>query len=173
MSPATFSSTLRKRTCLGYWPTRCARYLPLAVNLNTEKARSELVIAPILFEFKLLHRDRISLFSGIDFTVDEPSGLKGRCDYILARNPEQLALTSPVCMLVEAKNENIVGGILQCLAEMVTAQKFNGQQQQPDETIYGAVTTGVLWRFLKLDGRGSGWISWNTRSSLRAKSSES
>jgi hypothetical protein len=129
-----------------------ARYLPLAVNLNTEKARSELIIAPILIEFKLLHRDRISLFSGIDFTVDEPAGLKGRCDYILARNPEQLALTSPVCMLVEAKNENIVGGIPQCLAEMVAAQKFNGQQKQPDETIYGAVTTGVLWRFMKLDG---------------------
>lgn len=72
-----------------------ARYLPLAVNVNTEKARSELVIAPILVEFKLLHQDRISLFSGIDFTVDEAAGLKGRCDYILARSPEQLALTTP------------------------------------------------------------------------------
>src|SRR4051812_32929305 len=64
------------------------RYLPLAVNLNTEKARSELVIAPMLVEFKLLHRDRVSLFSGVEFTVDEAAGLKGRCDYILARNPE-------------------------------------------------------------------------------------
>src|SRR5580698_177934 len=87
------------------------RYLPLAVNVNTEKARSELVIAPVLVEFKLLHHDRVSLFSGIDFTVDEAAGLKGRCDYILAHGPEQLALTTPVCVLVEAKNENIVGGI--------------------------------------------------------------
>jgi hypothetical protein len=101
-----------------------ARYLPLAVNVNTHKARSELVIAPVLVEFKLLHRDRISLFSGIEFTVDEAAGLKGRCDYILGRSPEQLALTAPVCMLVEAKNENIVAGIPQCLAEMVAAQKF-------------------------------------------------
>jgi hypothetical protein len=129
-----------------------SRYLPLAVNINTEKARSELLIAPILTEFKLLHRDRISLFSGIDFTVDEANGLKGQCDYILARSPEQLALTRPVCVLVEAKNESIVGGIPQCLAEMVAAQKFNAQQKQPDGTIYGAVTTGVLWRFLKLAG---------------------
>jgi hypothetical protein len=129
-----------------------ARYLPLAVNVNTEKARSELVIAPILVEFKLLHRDRISLFSGIEFTVDEAAGLKGRCDYILARSPEQLALTAPVCVLVEAKNENIVAGIPQCLAEMLAAQKFNGQQKLPDAAVYGAVTTGILWRFLRLDG---------------------
>ena len=52
-----------------------ARYLPLAVNVNTEKVRSELIIAPVLIEFKLLHRDRISLFSGIEFTVDEADGL--------------------------------------------------------------------------------------------------
>src|SRR5438445_5541652 len=129
-----------------------ARYLPLAVNVNTEKARSELVIAPVLIEFKLQYRDRISLFSGIEFTVDEAAGLKGRCDYILSRNPEQLALTAPLCVLVEAKNENIVAGIPQCLAEMVAAQKFNGQEKLPDAAVYGAVTTGILWRFLRLDG---------------------
>jgi hypothetical protein len=129
-----------------------ARYLPLAVNVNTEKARSELVIAPILVEFKLLYRDQISLFSGIEFTVDESAGLKGRCDYILARSPEQLALTAPVCVLVEAKNENIVAGIPQCLAEMVAAQKFNEQQKNPRMAVSGIVTTGVLWRFLRLDG---------------------
>ena len=129
-----------------------ARYLPLAVNVNTEKARSELMIAPMLIEFKLLHRDRISLFSGIEFTVDEADGLKGRCDYILARSPEQLTLDAPVCVLVEAKNENIVSGIPQCLAEMVAAQRFNLRAGKPAEAVYGVVTTGVLWRFLKLDG---------------------
>ena len=110
------------------------------------------MIAPVLIEFKLLHRDRVSLFSGIDFTVDEEAGLKGRCDYILARSPEQLALTAPVCVLVEAKNENIVAGIPQCLAEMVAAQKFNARQQLPESPVYGIVTTGILWRFLKLEG---------------------
>jgi hypothetical protein len=129
-----------------------ARYLPLAVNLNTEKARSGLLIAPMLVEFKLFHRDRVSLFSGIDFNVDETAGLKGRCDYILSRSPEQLVLTTPVCVLVEAKNENIVAGISQCLAEMVAAQKFNAQQKSPETVVYGVVTTGVLWRFLKLEG---------------------
>jgi len=129
-----------------------ARYLPLALNLNTEKARSELVIAPVLVEFKLLHRDRISLFSGVEFSVDEASGLKGRCDYILARSPEQLTLNAPVCVLVEAKNENIVAGIPRCLAEMVAARQFNEKSGAPPDPMYGVVTTGMLWRFLKLEG---------------------
>jgi hypothetical protein len=128
------------------------RYLPLASNLSTEKARSELLIAPILTEFKLLHSDRISLFSGLDFNVDEAAGLKGRCDYILSQSPEQLALNAPVCVLVEAKNENIVAGVPQCLAEMVAALRFNAAQGLPVRPVFGAVTTGMLWRFLKLDG---------------------
>ncbi len=133
-----------------------ANYLPLAVNLGTEKARSELVIAPLLIEFKLQHRDRVSLFSGIEFTVDEAAGLKGRCDYILARSPEQMVLTAPACVLVEAKSENIVGGVPQCLAEMVAAQRFNRATGLPDAPVYGAVTTGLRWRFLRLDGDAAG-----------------
>lgn len=127
-----------------------ARYYPLVMNINTEKARSELLIAPLLAEFKFLHRDRISLFSGIEFNVDEEAGLKGRCDFILARSPTQLILTAPVCVLVEAKNENIMAAIPQCLAEMIAAQKYNVQQKEPKETVFGVVTTGELWRFLAL-----------------------
>ena len=128
------------------------RFLPLALNLGTEKARSEFVIAPFLAEFKLLHRDRISLFSGLEFNVDDAVGLRGRCDYILAESPEQLVLTAPVCVLVEAKNENILGGIPQCLAEMIAALRFNAAQGMPPHPVFGAVTSGMTWRFLKLDG---------------------
>jgi hypothetical protein len=129
-----------------------ARYLPLALNLNTEKARSELLIAPVLVELKLLYPDQLSVFSGIEFTVDAAVGLSGRCDYILAHSPQQLALTAPVCVLVEAKSENIVGGVPQCLAAMVAAQRFNLAEGSSGGPVYGAVTTGVLWRFLILDG---------------------
>jgi hypothetical protein len=99
-----------------------------------------------------LYKDKISLFSGIDFTVDEASGLKGRSDFILGRSPEQLTLEVPVCVLVEAKNKNIIGGIPQCLAEMVAALEFN-KWGGVSPTIYGIVTTGALWRFLQLDGK--------------------
>ncbi len=46
-------------------------YLPLAITINTEKARSELIIAPILADLKLQYKDRLSLFSGIEFTIEE------------------------------------------------------------------------------------------------------
>jgi hypothetical protein len=128
------------------------RYLPLALNLTTEKARSEFVIAPVLMEFKLLHDDRISLFLGLEFNVDDAAGLRGRCDYILSESPEQLTLNAPICVLVEAKNENIVAGVPQCLAEMVAALRFNAAQGLPVRPVFGAVTTGMTWRFLKLDG---------------------
>lgn len=129
------------------------QYIPLATSINTEKARSELIIAPILAELKLLYREQISLFSGIEFNVDPLVGLNGRCDYILAQSPEQLELNAPVVMMVEAKNENMIAGIPQCIAEMVAAQRYNVSQETSIEIIYGCVTTGSLWRFLKLQGQ--------------------
>ncbi len=127
------------------------RYVPLATFINTEKARSELIIAPILVELKFHVQKKISLFSGTEFNVDQQAGLTGRCDYIISLSPEQLMLSAPVIIVVEAKNENIMSGIPQCIATMIAAMRFNIQKGNPIETIYGIVTTGNLWRFLKLD----------------------
>ena len=128
-----------------------ARYLPLAVKINNEKARSELVVSPVLAEFKFQHPDRVSLFSGTEFNVDKDAGLTGRCDFILARGPSQLVMQAPLCVVVEAKNDDLGAGLPQCLAEMVAAQRFN-QQDRRSGPVHGAVTTGSLWRFLRLDG---------------------
>jgi len=46
-----------------------------------------------------------------DFTIDKTKGLNGHCDYILSKPKEQLMLTAPVVMLVEAKNDKIIEGI--------------------------------------------------------------
>ena len=54
--------------------------------------------------------------------------------------------------IVEAKKENITGGLGQCVAAMVAAQLFNERDGSVDMVIYGAVTTGSNWRFLKLEG---------------------
>ena len=129
-----------------------ARYLPLGLILSTEKARSELIVGPILFDLKLRYADRLSVFSGIEFNVDPAAGLKGRCDFILARSPQQLELWAPVCIIVEAKNENIIAGIPQCLAAMVAAQRFNQIYGTPLGPIHGAVTSAFSWRFMTLDG---------------------
>ncbi|EDN66523.1 conserved hypothetical protein [Beggiatoa sp. PS] len=76
--------------------------------------------------------------------------MTGYCDFILSQSPEQLFIKAPVVMLVEAKNDNIKNGLGQCVAEMVAAQLFNQQEQNPITTIYGTVTTGTNWQFLKL-----------------------
>jgi hypothetical protein len=125
---------------------------PLALAINTEKARSELLIIPVLLDIWRQAQPQISLFSGAEFTVDATQGLTGYCDYILSRSKAQLTLNAPIVMIVEAKNENIKGGLGQCLAEMVAALRFNAQEGNAIDTIYGTVTSGEIWKFLVLAG---------------------
>jgi hypothetical protein len=126
--------------------------VPLARAINTEKARSELIIANILVELRKMLKHQISLFSGIEFNVDKEKGLNGFCDFIISASQEQLLLNSPVIALVEAKNENIIGGLGQCIAEMVAAKLFNeAEGVEHIDTIYGVVTTGTAWKFLKME----------------------
>jgi len=127
-------------------------YSPLAIAIGTEKSRSEFIIAPILFELKKQLVDQISLFSGKEFNVEPTKGLSGFCDFLISRSPEQLFIKSPVITIVEAKNDNILSGIGQCIAEMVAAQIFNERHQNSISVIYGVVTTGSIWKFLRLEG---------------------
>lgn len=128
-------------------------YLSLAIDVNSEKVRSEFIIAPVLGDVRHQSNYQISLFSGKEFDVDRERGLTGYCDFILCLAKEQLYIQAPVVMIVEAKNENIVGGMGQCMASMIAAQIFNQQTGKAIDEIYGAVTTGTNWRFLKLIGQ--------------------
>lgn len=126
------------------------RYLPLGSAIGTEKARSEFIIAPVLAEITELTHHAVSLFSGVEFNVDEEQGLTGRCDFILSASEVQYAIEAPVLAVVEAKNENINSGLGQCMAEMIAARLFNEREGKNPGCVYGAVTTGSVWRFLKL-----------------------
>ncbi len=55
--------------------------------------------------------------------------------------------------IAEAKNEKINSGLGQCIAEMVAAQIYNDRENQPKKCIYGAVTTGHVWKFLKYENQ--------------------
>jgi hypothetical protein len=125
---------------------------PLAVALASEKAKSELLISPILVEVRKYLKRKVSLFSGQDFTVDAAVGLSGICDFLISRSTEQLEIESPVIVLVEAKKADINSGMGQCMAEMVAAQQFNKNAGEPAHPVYGCVSNGFLWRFLKLAG---------------------
>jgi len=124
----------------------------LASAINTEKARSEFVIAPVLFELRRLHAGEISLFSGVELEGDVSRGLNGVCDFIISRSPRQHVLGPPLITIVEAKNDNLRTGPGQCIAAMVAAQLINQASGTAVAAIHGAVTTGTAWKFLALQG---------------------
>lgn len=128
-----------------------AENLTLATAINSEKARSEFLIAPILSEVRRQLDYRIGLFSGTEFNVDPAQALSGFCDFILSASSEQYFISAPVLTVIEAKNENIIAGLGQCAATMVAAQIFNQKAGSDIKVIYGAVTTGTNWKFLILE----------------------
>jgi hypothetical protein len=127
--------------------------VPIATASNSEKARSEMIISPILIDLRRQFKEQINLFSGVDFSVDIESGLNGICDFIISHSPEVLVITAPVIIIIEAKKENIHAGLGQCIAEMVAARIFNQNQGNEIAVIYGAVTSGTNWKFLKLENQ--------------------
>ena len=130
-----------------------ARKASLAAAIGTEKARSEMIVADILVDLLEHYDRRISLFSGIDFTVDAENELTGVCDFLVSLSPEQFYLEAPVIILVEAKNLDLKAGLGQCVAEMLAAQRFNAERGNDIPCVYGASTTGIDWLFLKLEGK--------------------
>lgn len=128
-----------------------ANSLPVAVATGSEKARSEMIITPVLLEVRKILQEKISLFSGEDFTVDFKQGLNGICDFLISRSSEMLEIEAPAVAVVEAKKADLKTGIGQCIAEMVAMQKFNEAKGKPISVVYGSVSNGTQWRFLKLE----------------------
>ncbi|BDA73117.1 hypothetical protein RIVM261_013750 [Rivularia sp. IAM M-261] len=127
--------------------------VPLATAIDTEKARGELIIFPILLELKRNINSQISVFSGKEFSVEPERGLNGNPDFLISKSSEQFFIAAPVMTLVEAKNQDINSGLGQCGAEMVAAQIYNATNNQSINSIYGCVTTGSLWRFMRLENQ--------------------
>jgi hypothetical protein len=124
--------------------------MPIATATGSEKVRSELLISPVLIEVRQILQQQIGFFSGEEFTVDESVGLSGICDFLLSRSPALIEIEAPVFTLVEAKKADLRLGLGQCAAEMVAAQRFNQAKGKPIKEIYGAVSSGTQWRFMRL-----------------------
>ena len=127
---------------------RMAGDATLATAINTEKARSEFMIAPVLSEVRRHLKGRFALFSGVEFSVDPARGLNGFCDFLFTRSPLQFRVTAPVIAIAEGKKVDLRSGFGQCIAAMVAAREFNADAT----VIHGVVTTGSEWQFLTLAG---------------------
>jgi hypothetical protein len=126
-------------------------FLALGQIAKTEKGKSEWLVSPILVQARKLANERVQLFSGEEFNVDQEKGLNGFCDFLFSKSSNKFTVDAPVLMLVEAKRGEIESGLGQCVAEMVAAQAYNQNKNKNIPTIYGCVTSGNLWQFLKLE----------------------
>jgi hypothetical protein len=124
----------------------------LAEVAKSEKAKSELLVSPILVQARRMVDRQVQLFSGEEFNVDQEKGLSGFCDFLFSKSENQFTIDAPVLMLVEAKRGELEAGLGQCVAEMLAAQNYNQLRNKNIAAIYGCVTSGTLWQFLKLEG---------------------
>ncbi len=118
--------------------------------INTEKARSELLITPVLVEWLSNNPHKLQYFSGNTFDVEPSKALKGRCDFLFTKH-FSVDIVAPVVAMFEAKDDNVDNWYGQCGAEMFAARLFNERSNEPYRIIYGAVTDGFEWVFLRLE----------------------
>jgi hypothetical protein len=130
-----------------------AEFGPVALGVNSEKARSEYIVIPILAEAKRRAGPPVNVLPGVAFDVDRASGLTGFCDFLIARSAEFYYVQAPIVAVVEAKKEDLISGLGQCAAAMVAIRLFNEREGSTIPAVFGCVTSGSNWRFLKLEGQ--------------------
>lgn len=116
---------------------------------DTEKAKSELIVTPILMELVRRSNYQCAIFSGYNLDVDKSKGLKGHCDFLISRNAHVPYVDAPLFAVVEAKKGDFELGTPQLIAQLHAAYLFNVQQQKPMNQLFGAVTIGSTWRFVQ------------------------
>ncbi len=134
----------------GWLPGRIQQGRQLA--LNTEKARGEFLVAPVLLAACDVSNDELSIFSGERLDVDPQAGLTGVCDFILALTDPLPRLKRPLVIVCQAVSHDIEFTLGQCVAQMVAAQRFNQQTDGLHGPMFGCVTSGEIWQFLTLCG---------------------
>ena len=130
--------------------------LPVGTRLgpgaHSEVSRAIWMVGPVLGELWDRYHGQISLIGGAEFTADPAAGLSGYCDFIISRGPQRPVVGPPILVIFEAKRDSIPDGLGQCIAGVVGAQRYNRRHNAPADPMYGCITTGSLWRFIRLSG---------------------
>ena len=79
--------------------------------IRTEKAKSEWIVAPVLLEIRMLTNRFFTIFSGDNLNADDDAGLRGECDFILAKDTGTFDINYPILSVVEAKKNDLDIGI--------------------------------------------------------------
>lgn len=102
------------------------------VNLTSESARQQTLIAPILLEVAELTNAMVN----IEYSIEVNQYLRGDLDYYLRTDHQVL--------VIEAKQADITRGFTQLAVELIA---LDGWTTLSDPKLYGAVTTGDIWQF--------------------------
>ena len=108
------------------------------IPLNTEAARRETIIAPILLEVSRYANAKFR----IEFPLEVSKNLRGSLDYLV------IAEQGP--LVIEAKNADLTRVFTQLAAEMIALDSWT---DAVTDVLYGAVSIGNIWQFGILDRR--------------------
>ena len=121
-------------------------------GFDTDKARSERLVSPVLAELARRNQYEVAVISGESLDVAPASGLMGVCDFALSFDKVQDFIQAPVCCIVGARTREDDNGVVECAAQLVGASLLNEREKKHIPLLYGCVTTGVEWQFMKLEG---------------------
>jgi len=122
-----------------------------SLPIRSEKAKSEWIVVPILKELRNRNNRFFTIYSGDNLLADASKGLKGECDFILAKDIGTFDINYPIIQIVEAKKNDLEIGVPQCAAQLVGADIYNKNKGANLSKIYGCVTTGSEWLFMLLE----------------------
>jgi hypothetical protein len=107
------------------------------INLNSELAKREFLIAPLLIELTR-HAD---MKIDVEYPLYCNEKLSGSLDYLLTSRQDLI--------VIEAKKKDLDSGFNQLAAELIALDFY--EDNQKIEVIYGAVTLGDVWKFATLN----------------------
>ena len=137
----------------------------IAIPGGGSKARSEFLVAPVLLELSCHYGDRLAVYSGCELSANLPdAGYYENYDFLLAQGVRRLTVSSPTLPLTFSNTDAMEKDFAQLVRQMVVVQYFQKQEAQTDAdsssaikskhlgTVFGCVTTGEVWQFLRLEG---------------------
>ena len=117
----------------------------------TETIISEAVILPILLEVQSDNDTTIGLLLGNNLPANRHKKLNGQVDFMFIGSPNTSKLVAPFLTITEAEFNNPLDNAWeQCAAQMLGIRVFNQSKKSDIVHIYGVVTDGNAWRFMKL-----------------------
>ena len=104
------------------------------ISLNSEMAKRDFMIAPLLWE--IIRHVKAKIYVEHLIEIDEKLG--GILDYLICSEQE--------IIVIEAKKGDSDKGFNQLIAELIAMDKYQHDTESP-AFLYGAVSIGELWRF--------------------------